>query len=168
MSGRKKYHATNSLDKNHRAAFTISQHACCYQSIIMDMSDAPDPNVEKLASDGQRHATRESLFLLGRLFLPDEEPLDVRVRNLSATGMMVESPVLGKIGDAVHIELKGIGKRPARIAWIAEKRMGIALVDIIDPQQARPTPKVSADPATYLSPTIAMASQLRRPGLKII
>ncbi len=135
----------------------------------MDMSDAPEFNItDPNGTDGHRHAPRESLFLLGQRHMGGKEPLDVRIRNLSSTGMMVESPVLGTVGTAVHIELKGIGKCAARIAWIAEKRMGIALDEIIDPLKARPTKQVAGETAAYLKPTIALASQLRRPGLKII
>ncbi|MEY4501336.1 MAG: hypothetical protein RIS52_1226 [Pseudomonadota bacterium] len=132
----------------------------------MDMSETPfDLKSVGLAYDGMRHSQRESLFLLGKLYFEGRPALDVRVRNLSSTGMMVESPMLGRIGDDVQIEIKGIGKVPARVAWVAERRMGLALVDPIDPRMSR-QPLGTPTSAVVMDHTVAKTA--RRPGLKIL
>jgi PilZ domain len=131
----------------------------------MDMSGKPKiGSHDAVASDGMRNAARESLFLLGRLFLTEtSDPIDVRIRNLSATGMMVDSRLFGELGQTVHIELKNIGKVPGKIAWVAEKRMGIALINAIDPILARQPVGQSPSAPSYVKP-----SETRRPGLKIL
>jgi PilZ domain len=104
----------------------------------MDMSSTPDPMQQTQSlTDKSRSAARESLFLLGKLWLDSERSTEVRIRNLSATGMMVEIKEYTAVGDVIHIEIKGLGKLAGTIAWIAEKRIGIALQRQIDPSLAR-------------------------------
>jgi hypothetical protein len=117
-----------------------------------------------VASDGMRNAARESLFLLGQLYMSETaSPISVRVRNLSATGLMVDSNIYGDVGQNVHIELKNIGKVAGKIAWVAEKRMGIALIKAIDPTLARHQAPQCKPTPEYSKPLAG-----RRPGLKLL
>jgi hypothetical protein len=87
---------------------------------------------------GKRASVRDSLFLLARFRLAgrsDEQA--VRVRNLSAGGLMLEADQPLAMGTAVEVELRGIGWVPGRIAWYAEGRAGVALDVAIDPMKAR-------------------------------
>jgi PilZ domain len=122
----------------------------------MDMSDTPESlPLDGTAAASARNAPRESLFMLGKLTLKEgSAAIDVRVRNLSATGMMVESPIFGKIGQDVSIEIKNIGQVAAKIAWIAEKRMGLALIEQINPHLARQPIGVKANTPSYTQPGI--------------
>lgn len=82
--------------------------------------------------------SRDSLFLLARLTLGvPGEAHDVRVRNLSAGGLMAEYDGRVSIGDPIKIDLRGIGEIGGRIAWSAEGRIGVALDEPIDPKRAR-------------------------------
>ncbi len=102
-------------------------------------------NSGELDPTSLRNTPRESMFLVGKLSFGDESTsLDVRIRNLSPSGMMVESPRLGTLGGRVFIEIKAYGKLPGHIAWIAEKRMGVALDTEIDPSLAKQA--ISAKP----------------------
>jgi len=86
----------------------------------------------------QRKSTRDSLFLLATLSTsgPAGE-ISVRVRNLSAGGMMVETPTpLGK-DEFVICELRGIGRVGGRIAWAAPGRLGVMFDHEVDPRDAR-------------------------------
>lgn len=86
----------------------------------------------------QRQEARDSLFLIAqfRLFGGRGE-WQVRVRNLSAGGLMAELPEPLEIGTAVEVEVRGIGWVLGRIAWAAAGRVGVAFEQQIDPKLAR-------------------------------
>lgn len=81
---------------------------------------------------------RDSLFLMARLTIEgDRVTRDVRVRNLSEGGLMVELARSVAVGAAVMLELRGIGEVTGRVAWQAEGRIGVAFDEPIDPMLAR-------------------------------
>jgi len=85
-----------------------------------------------------RTVDRDSLFLLAQLRVAgDKTEYRVKVRNLSAGGMMAEGDVLVMRGDRVHVELRNIGWVEGGVAWKQENRFGIAFADEIDPKMAR-------------------------------
>ena len=90
-------------------------------------------------ADSKRAQSRDSLFLVAKLRLIDHQAefTDVRVRNLSAGGMMVELADPADIDTPVELEMRGVGLMRGRVAWYAEGRAGIALDKPIDPQKAR-------------------------------
>lgn len=67
-----------------------------------------------------QRTARDSLFLMAqfRLFGQKDE-VQVRVRNLSAGGLMAEVPEALAIGTPVEVEVRGIGWVLGRIAWAA-------------------------------------------------
>jgi hypothetical protein len=86
----------------------------------------------------QREAVRDSMFLHATVSaLNGTTEFVGRVRNLSAGGMMVETPVELAPGEGIACELRGIGRVDGRVAWSAEGRLGIAFDAAIDPRQAR-------------------------------
>ncbi len=86
----------------------------------------------------QRLEVRDSLFLVAGLQLRDQPTTEqVRVRNLSAGGMMAELPKRIEPGAPVTVELRGIGQISGRVAWWTAGRVGIAFDDLIDPMAAR-------------------------------
>ena len=92
-----------------------------------------DPTASDAADRG-----RDSLFLLARMWVDGSaRELRVRVRNLSAGGLMVELPEPVSPDSAVEIELRGLGRVTGRVAWQTEGRAGIAFDRQIDPQRAR-------------------------------
>ena len=98
-----------------------------------------DPFAGAPADDGsQRYAPRDSLLLTAQ-FRVDGEPdiAQVRVRNLSAGGMMAEYAQLVASGTPVAVEIRGVGRVTGRIAWCAEGRVGVAFDGPIDPMLAR-------------------------------
>lgn len=85
---------------------------------------------------GKRQQSRDSLFLTAQIRLDGETVLrEVRVRNLSAGGLMVELDEFPDVGTPVMIRLDGIGEVDGKIAWCTEGRMGIALDALIDPDK---------------------------------
>lgn len=85
-----------------------------------------------------RQVNRDSLFLLAQLRVDGQDELcRVKVRNLSAGGMMAEGAAQVTRGQRVEIELRNIGWVTGSVAWKQDERFGIAFVDEIDPSRAR-------------------------------
>ena len=86
----------------------------------------------------KRELDRDSLFLQAKLrFVDGQDCGEVRIRNLSAGGLMAEAPVIAKRGDKVELELRNIGRVTGYVAWVAQGRFGVAFDHAIDPKLAR-------------------------------
>jgi hypothetical protein len=85
-----------------------------------------------------RQVNRDSLFLLAQVRV-DGQDVDyrVKVRNLSAGGMMAEGMAKVMRGSLVMVELRNIGWVEGSVAWKQGDRFGIAFVDEIDPVVVR-------------------------------
>lgn len=107
--------------------------------------------------EGQRHraTTRDSLFLQAK-FRHDgmAEAEVVRIRNLSAGGLMAEYPEPVDVGTPVVVEVRGIGKVPGHIAWCAEQRVGVAFDREVDPKRARKPVGKGAKTPSYTKPVL--------------
>jgi hypothetical protein len=104
----------------------------------MDSLSRPLVPADDTAGASQRARNRDSLFLMARLVVPDgREPHEVRVRNLSAGGLMVEWDKPLDDGAKVTLILRGVGEVTGRVAWCAEGRIGVAFDEPIDPLLAR-------------------------------
>ncbi len=89
-------------------------------------------------SGSQRSRSRDSLFLMAQLRFGGEEAVrEVRVRNLSEGGLMVDCDRVRDAGTAVTLDVRGIGEVGGKVAWCTEGRIGIALDRQIDPRKAR-------------------------------
>ncbi|MXP26902.1 PilZ domain-containing protein [Altererythrobacter indicus] len=93
-----------------------------------------------------RQVSRDSLFLLAQLRVDGgEQSHNVRVRNLSAGGMMAEGDVKVSTGMPISVDLRNIGWVNGAVAWTQDNRFGIAFVDEIDPKRVRNSVKSSGD-----------------------
>jgi len=85
-----------------------------------------------------RQIARDSLFVMADLRL---EGLDteyrIKVRNLSAGGMMGEGSVRVTRGAIVFVNMRNIGWIEGSVAWVQENRFGVAFREEIDPREAR-------------------------------
>jgi len=103
-----------------------------------------------------RQAGRDSLFLMADLRVEGQAgDHRVKVRNLSARGMMAECTVRVTSGVAVDVNLRNIGWVTGRVAWIQDNRFGIAFVDEIDPLLPRATVEAPKDTPRYLKSAIS-------------
>lgn len=94
-----------------------------------------------------RQVNRDSLFLLAQLRVDGSDVLyRVKVRNLSAGGMMAEGMVPVTRGVPVQVELRNLGWVAGNVAWKQDERFGIAFADEIDPRLAR-APVSGSSPA---------------------
>jgi hypothetical protein len=88
--------------------------------------------------DTQRGMDRDSLFLKAILkFASLKQEADVRIKNLSAGGLMAETPLRVVRGEKVEINLRNIGWISGNVAWVTEGRIGIAFDHPIDPMVVR-------------------------------
>ena len=96
-----------------------------------------------------RNINRDSLFLMGDLRLEgDSVAHRVRVRNLSAGGMMAETDLRVLPGTRVTVELKNLPPVEGSVAWVQEHRFGVAFVEEIDPKAPRSPVNTGGDLAT--------------------
>ncbi|WP_221215052.1 PilZ domain-containing protein [Sphingomonas desiccabilis] len=86
----------------------------------------------------KRAQDRDSLLLTATLRRVGRgDPVPVRIRNLSAGGLMAEHGPVLPVGAEVEIDLRGVGLVRGVVAWSTEGRVGIAFVEEIDPKAAR-------------------------------
>ena len=100
----------------------------------------------------QRELDRDSLLLKAKLvFVDGDDCGEVRIRNLSAGGLMAEAPAIAKRGDRVQVELRNVGKVSGHVAWVAQGRFGIAFDHPINPKLVRkPVGQSNMDLPDYL------------------
>lgn len=102
-----------------------------------------------------RQVGRDSLFLMADLRVEGQAgDHRVKVRNLSARGMMAECTVRVTSGAGVEVNLRNIGRVAGRVAWIQDNRFGIAFIDEIDPLLPRATAEPGESTPRYLKSTI--------------
>lgn len=123
-----------------------------------------DPDYHDDASKrGLRSEGRDSLYMLAQIRVAGGMGSEtIRVRNLSASGLMAEASVQYAVGTQIIIELKNVPSVPGRVVWATDGRMGISFDGEIDPKAVRQ--KVSGDKTGI--PSYLRAVPLRRPGLK--
>jgi len=86
----------------------------------------------------KRSEPRDSLFLKATLrFGHEAKARDLRVRNLSESGMMADLDRIVPEGTRLTVDIRGIGEVQGRVAWCESGRMGIRFDTTVDPQQAR-------------------------------
>jgi hypothetical protein len=108
-----------------------------------------------------RAAPRDSMFLLASLRRLGGVDIPVKVRNLSAGGMMADCATSFSRDEAIEIELRGIGTVPGRVAWTTSGKIGVAFDRVIDPKLARKP--VTGNPQPQL---VKAAKSMWRPGLR--
>ncbi len=112
---------------------------------------------EMMDGNENRQIARDSLFVMADLRLSgSEEQHRIKVRNLSAGGMMGEGTVRVARGDGVEVNVRNIGWVEGSVAWVQEDRFGVAFRDEIDPKVARAPVTASA---STISPLHRVASR---------
>ncbi len=85
-----------------------------------------------------RGAKRDAMFVKAALHLARTgHSVDIVIRNVSAGGLLAESPQQLAIGDAVTVTLRQVGSVPGRVVWVQAGRFGMAFDVAIDPQDVR-------------------------------
>ena len=125
-----------------------------------------DPSKTDNAASAKRGLNRDSLLLKAVLRFPSaNDEREVRIRNLSAGGLMAEVPVRVARGEPVEINLRSIGWITGHVAWVTDGRIGIAFDHPINPMDARkPVGSSELEMPNYLKKlnTPAGPNKLRR------
>lgn len=108
-----------------------------------------------------REDVRDSLFLAGIVHSGGGEEHHVRVRNLSAGGMMADCNAAFAKGDAVSVMLRGIGRVTGIVAWRKDGRFGVAFDVDIDPKAVRKPLGGGTTTPDYVKPLVTGRSALR-------
>ena len=87
----------------------------------------------------------------------------MRVRNLSAGGLMADCTLPVAQGQAVEVELRNVGVVPGEIIWTRGQQIGVAFANRIDPRAAR---KPVGTHATETMLVKRSSQPARRPGLR--
>ena len=109
-----------------------------------------------MTENEHRQITRDSLFVLAEARLDGSETVQrVKVRNLSAGGMMAEG--LGKPvrGQLVWVDLRNIGWIEGSVAWVQDNRVGIAFREEIDPKVARAPASAGDNTPRFVRPPLS-------------
>ncbi|QYJ07129.1 PilZ domain-containing protein [Qipengyuania flava] len=104
-----------------------------------------------------RNVARDSLFLFAELtFEGQPDTVKVKVRNLSAGGMMAEGGA-GEAtrGDRLVIELRNVGSVKGNVAWVQGNRFGIAFETEVDPKIVRAPVGTGESSPRFTRPVLA-------------
>ncbi len=102
-----------------------------------------------MSSVDTRNIPRDSLFLMADVRVDGRDEGDrVKVRNLSAGGMMADGAVGVVRGSPISVNLRGVGWVDGVVAWVQDHRFGIAFGREIDPKLARAPVSVNNGPST--------------------
>lgn len=95
-----------------------------------------------------RQIARDSLFLMADVRVEGTEGVHrIKVRNLSAGGMMGEGTVRVSRGTVVDVSIRNVGWVRGSVAWVQDNRFGVAFSEDIDPRLARAPVGQGEDPA---------------------
>lgn len=116
-----------------------------------------------MADSDHRQLSRDSLFLMAELRVPGKDVLArVKVRNLSAGGMMAEGVVKAVRGTLIEVNIRNIGWVEGAIAWVHGDRCGIAFSEDIDPLVARAPVTAGESTPRFVKPPIDFAAREQR------
>jgi len=91
-----------------------------------------------MSDSDNRNISRDSLFIMAEVRLDGREGEHrVKVRNLSAGGMMAEGPVKAVRGERVEVNLRNVGWVGGTVAWVQDNRFGVAFAEDVDPAVIR-------------------------------
>ena len=116
-----------------------------------------------MADNDHRNIARDSLFLMAELRVPGQDGLSrIKVRNLSAGGMMAEGTVSAVRGTLVEVNIRNVGWVEGAIAWTHGDRCGIAFSEDIDPVIARAPVTIGEGTPRFVKPAINFAESDQR------
>ncbi len=111
-----------------------------------------------------RHINRDSLFLAADVRLEGDPACHrVKVRNLSAGGMMAEGEVHVIRGARVTVELRNLSAIDGSVAWVQDNRFGVAFAHEIDPK----APRTSVGNGDLATPRFVRPASIMPNGLAL-
>jgi hypothetical protein len=117
-----------------------------------------------LAAEEERGAQRQTLIWKGVLH-HDHQSTQVRVRNISATGAMVESPTQVRVGAQPVLELSDTISIPVTVEWTAGEHLGVSFHDPFELSLLAQTRPIGVQPTwappVYLDSAVQAAWERR-------
>ncbi len=114
------------------------------------------------SDQSKRRLSRDSLLLIAQIRIGAAPAVhEVRVRNLSEGGLMIEFERALAVDTPVTLDMRGVGEITGRVAWCTEGRLGIALDAPIDPKKARKPVGQGAMTPTFAKPIVFRAPRAR-------
>ncbi len=109
-----------------------------------------------MSDSGNRQVGRDSLFVLAELRIDGvESEQRIRVRNLSAGGLMADGAERIQRGQMVWVNLRNLGWTEGAVAWVQDNRCGIAFREEIDPRLARAPVSEGTSTPRFVRPPLA-------------
>jgi hypothetical protein len=100
-----------------------------------------------MSDSDNRQIPRSSLFILAEVRLDGQaEEHRVKIRNLSAGGVMAEAPLKVARGERIAVNLRNVGWVEGAVAWVQDNRFGVAFVEEVDPAAVRMAPAAASSP----------------------
>ena len=91
-----------------------------------------------MESEEHRRAPRDSVYLLASIRIENTDcEQGVKIRNLSASGLMAEGDTVVSLGSIVCVHIRNIGWVRGSVCWIVDGRFGVRFDAEIDPIKAR-------------------------------
>ena len=115
-----------------------------------------------MPANDHRQITRDSLFVMADLRIDGiEGDHRIRVRNLSAGGLMAEGGPAVQRGQVAWVNVRNIGWVEGSVAWVQDSRFGVAFREDIDPRVVRApleegerTPRFVRPPLASIEPGV--------------
>ena len=116
--------------------------------------------VTAMGGNEHRQIVRDSLFLLAEMRVDGVSgDHKVRVRNVSAGGLMADGGPSVQRGELVWVQLRNIGWVEGTVAWVQDNRCGVAFRDEIDPKLARTPASQGEGVPRFVRPPLAAVDQ---------
>lgn len=96
--------------------------------------DGPEPDRQARSTDELRSATRHPLIWSGVLH-HDYQSTTVRVRNISATGAMIETNAAVRVGSEPLLELGDTISLSSTVEWVVGDQVGVRFHSLFDMSQ---------------------------------
>ena len=111
-----------------------------------------------------RQINRDSLFLMADVRLEGDSACHrVKVRNLSAGGLMAEGDMTVMRGARVTVELRNVPAVDGSVAWVQDNRFGIAFAQEIDPR----APRTAVGKGELVSPRFVRPASILPNGMPL-
>ena len=113
-----------------------------------------------MSDSDHRQIARDSLFVMADLRIDGiEGDHRIRVRNLSAGGLMAECGPAAQRGQVAWVNIRNVGWVEGSVAWVQDSRFGIAFRKDIDPKVVRAPVEAGEGTPRFVRPPRAVVEQ---------
>lgn len=103
---------------------TARKERCRRSSGGLSLIDIAIPREERRTTDQRREDRFNGVIDRATITFRRKKSL-VKVVNVSASGVMIESAIMPRIGEEIAVELDGLGRIEGVVRWIRQGRVGL-------------------------------------------